>query len=44
VLARGAESLKAPPPWQAVVVQGRWLNDAFGTTWLQVTQVTKLEI
>jgi hypothetical protein len=26
------------------VVQGRWLNDAFGTTWLQVTQVTKIEI
>jgi len=44
VLARRAGSLKAPPPWQPVVVQGRRLNDAFGTTWLQVAQVTKLEV
>jgi DNA polymerase III alpha subunit len=43
VLVRGQESLKAPPSWQPVVVQGRWLNDAFGTAWLQVDQLTKLE-
>jgi hypothetical protein len=41
VLARGAESLKAPP-WQPVRVQGRWLSDAFGTAWLQVEQLTKI--
>jgi DNA polymerase III alpha subunit len=41
VLARGAESLKAPP-WQPVLAQGRWLSDAFGTAWLQVEQLTKM--
>jgi hypothetical protein len=25
-------------------VQGRWLSDVFGTGWLQVAQVTKLEV
>jgi DNA-directed DNA polymerase III PolC len=43
VLAQGAESFK-PPPWQPALVQGRWLNDAFGTTWLQVARVTRLEV
>jgi DNA polymerase-3 subunit alpha len=42
VLARGAESLKAPPPWQPIRVQGRWLSDAFGTAWLQVEQLTMI--
>lgn len=43
VLARGGESLKAPPPWQPVVIQGRWLSDAFGTTWLQVDRLAEIE-
>jgi hypothetical protein len=43
LLARGTEALKAPSPWQPVKVQGRWLNDAFGTTWLQVAQVNRIE-
>jgi DNA-directed DNA polymerase III PolC len=43
VLARGSESLKAPPNWQPVVVHGRWLNDAFGTAWLQVDRLARVE-
>ncbi len=42
ILVRGSESLKGPPSWQPVVVQGRWLNDAFGSAWLQVDRLTKL--
>jgi hypothetical protein len=42
VLARGSKSLKAPPAWQSVVIQGRWLNDAFGTAWLQVDRLAKI--
>lgn len=42
VLARGGDSLKSPPPWQPVVIQGRWLSDAFGTAWLQVDQLAKV--
>ncbi len=44
VLARGSKSLKAPPSWQPVAVQGRWLSDAFGTGWLQVDRLAKIEI
>ena len=43
VLARGHESLKVPTAWQPVVVQGRWLTDTFGTGWLQVDRLAKLE-
>lgn len=42
VLVRSAETLKAPPPWQPVVVQGRWQHDTFGTAWLQVEHMTKV--
>ena len=43
VLARGGESLKAPPSWQPVVIRGRWLSDVFGTAWLQVDRLTEIE-
>jgi hypothetical protein len=42
VLAKGNEALKSPPPWQPVLLQGRWLSDEFGTNWLQVNKMTKL--
>jgi hypothetical protein len=42
ILARGGEALKSPPAWQPVVIQGRWLKDAFGTAWLQVDRLTTL--
>lgn len=43
VLARGGEAFKSPPPWQPVVIRGRWLSDAFGTAWLQVDRLAKIE-
>ncbi|MCL4301764.1 MAG: hypothetical protein KJ077_39080 [Anaerolineae bacterium] len=43
VWARGSEQLKAPPLWQPVLVQGRWLSDAFGAAWLQVEELTRLD-
>ncbi len=42
ILARGGESLKSPPVWQPVAIQGRWLHDAFGTVWLQADRLTKI--
>jgi DNA-directed DNA polymerase III PolC len=43
VLARGSKSLKAPASWQPMVIQGRWLNDTFGTAWFQVDRLAKIE-
>ncbi len=42
-LARGNESLKAPPHWQPLLLQGRWLSDEFGAAWLQVKRLTKIQ-
>jgi hypothetical protein len=33
VIAKGT---KAPPPWQPLLLRGRWLGDQWGTFWLQV--------
>ena len=35
VIVRGDKAAKAPLPWQPLRVQGRWLGDGWGTTWLQ---------
>lgn len=43
VMARGHKSLKNPPVWQPVMARGHWQTDAFGTGWLQVDTLTKLE-
>jgi DNA polymerase III alpha subunit len=39
VIAKGGPSLKAPPPWQPLLVQGRWLSDEWGMSWLQVDEI-----
>jgi hypothetical protein len=39
VIARAAESQRAPAPWTPVVLQGRWIGDEWGTSWLQVAKV-----
>jgi hypothetical protein len=36
VLARGAEA--SPPPWQPVLLRGRWVGDDWGTFWLRVDE------
>ena len=43
VVAWGSETLRTPPTWQPVAIQGRWRQDAFGTGWLQVDRLAKLE-
>jgi DNA-directed DNA polymerase III PolC len=43
VLVRGSKSFKSPPPWQPFLLQGRWLNDEFGTGWLQVERLAKIQ-
>ena len=43
VIAKGTKSLKAPPPWQPLILQGRWLSDEFGTSWLQVEQILRIQ-
>jgi DNA-directed DNA polymerase III PolC len=39
VVARGGPALQAPPAWEPVVVQGRWVGDEWGTYWLQVDEL-----
>jgi DNA polymerase III alpha subunit len=43
VLARGGESFKSPPVWQPVKIRGRWQRDAFGTGWLQIERLARLQ-
>jgi DNA polymerase-3 subunit alpha len=38
VIARTAESQRAPASWTPVVLQGRWIGDEWGTSWLQVAK------
>jgi DNA polymerase III alpha subunit len=39
VVAKGGSSLKAPPPWQPLLLRGRWLSDEWGMSWLQVEEM-----
>ena len=43
ILTRVGESFRSPSVWQPVVIQGRWLTDAFGTAWLQADRLAKIE-
>ena len=42
VIAKGGPSLKAPPPWQPLLLQGRWLSDEWDMSWLQVDEIKKV--
>jgi len=42
VIARGDKTLRPPTPWRPLVIRGRWLSDAWGSTWLQVDQIAEL--
>jgi DNA polymerase III subunit alpha len=42
VQVRAPESVKAPPPWQPVVVRGRWASDEYGSQWFQAEQLLVL--
>jgi DNA polymerase III alpha subunit len=42
VVAKGDAARQAPPPWQPLLVQGRWLGDEWGTSWLQVEEIERV--
>ncbi len=35
IVVKGDKSLEAPKPWEVVLVNGRWHEDRWGTTWLE---------
>jgi DNA polymerase III alpha subunit len=39
VVAKGESTKPSPPPWQPLLLRGRWLGDEWGTYWLQVDQI-----
>jgi hypothetical protein len=39
VIARGDAALRAPSPWQPLLLQGRWTDDEWGTAWFQVEEM-----
>jgi hypothetical protein len=44
VVVRGDAASKAPPPWQPLLVRGRWLADEWESTWLQAEEIKTTEI
>jgi DNA polymerase-3 subunit alpha len=40
VIARGDKTAKSPPPWQPLLVRGRWIGDGWGTFWLQADSIS----
>ncbi len=42
VTARGESALRAPSPWQPLLVQGRWMGDEWGTTWFQIEEIAEV--
>lgn len=39
VIVRGDKTAKSPPPWQPLVVRGRWIGDGWGGYWLQADAI-----
>ncbi len=39
VIVRGDKAAKAPPPWEPLLVQGRWVGDGWGSFWLQIDRI-----
>jgi DNA polymerase-3 subunit alpha len=44
VVARSDPARPAPAPWQPVVVRGRWLDDEWRGSWLQVEAMERLHL
>jgi DNA polymerase-3 subunit alpha len=42
VTVRGDRTMKAPPPWQSLLVRGQWLIDEWGTSWLKAEQIQRI--
>jgi hypothetical protein len=39
VIVRADKTAKHPPPWQPLLVQGRWVGDGWGSFWLHADQI-----
>jgi DNA polymerase III alpha subunit len=44
VTVRGEPSQQAPPPWQPLLVHGRWIGDEWGTFWLQAEGIELIKL
>ena len=43
IIVKTQKAAKTPPPWQPLVVRGRWAGDGWGTTWLQAESLTPVD-
>ena len=43
VIVRADKPAKHPPPWQPLLVQGRWIGDGWGSFWLHADQVSPMQ-
>jgi DNA polymerase III alpha subunit len=39
IVVQGEKSLKAPKPWQVVLIDGRWQQDKWGTSWFEADTI-----
>ena len=43
VIVRADKTAKHPPPWQPLLVQGRWVGDGWGSFWLHADQISPVQ-
>ena len=43
VIVRADKTAKHPPPWQPLLVQGRWVGDGWGSFWLHADQISPIQ-
>jgi DNA-directed DNA polymerase III PolC len=43
VIVRTEKTAKHPPPWQPLLVKGRWVGDGWGSFWLHADQISPVQ-
>ena len=43
VIVRADKTAKHPPPWQPLLVQGRWVGDGWGSFWLHADRISPIQ-
>ncbi len=43
VIVKTDKTAKHPPPWQPLLVQGRWVGDGWGSFWLHADQINPVQ-
>jgi DNA-directed DNA polymerase III PolC len=43
VIVRAEKTAKHPPPWQPLLVKGRWAGDGWGSFWLHADQISPVQ-